>query len=364
MPHARGRVRGERCVLLATVQEVRRQFPGLVGRDKRTGKGEVLTDLLTAITFCERLEQCEAVIERGLQTFVDVGNALLEIRDNRLYRSGYSTFEDYCRDRWGFSRIHAHRLIQAAEVTGNLLPIGNILPATESQVRPLTSLEPEQQREAWRYVVENAPATGITAEQVILAAKIIQAEKREERRAERVEIITSETENISGLGQFNVIYADPAWRYDYSVSTSREIENHYPTMTLDEICALPVSDISADDCVLFMWATSPKLADAIKVLEAWGFIYKTCMVWVKDKIGMGYYARQQHELLLIGTRGNLPTPEPKNRPSSVIYGERTEHSTKPDEVYEVIERMYPEFSRVELFCRTPRKGWYAWGNQL
>jgi len=155
-----------------------------------------LTDLLTEITFCERLEQCEAVIERGLQTFVDVGNALLEIRDNRLYRSDYSTFEDYCRERWGFSKRYANYQIEAAKTMANLGTIVPILPATETQARPLTSLQPEQQREAWRYVVENAPATGITAEQVILAAKIIQAEKREERRAERVEIITNEAENI------------------------------------------------------------------------------------------------------------------------------------------------------------------------
>jgi len=327
-----------------------------------------LTDLLlqeTEITFGEvrRLEQCEAVIERGLKTFVDVGNALLEIRDNRLYRSDYSTFEDYCRERWGWTRNYANKIILSAEVVSNLGTIVPILPATESQARPLTSLQPEQQREAWQYVVDNAPATGITAEQVIQAAKIIQAEKREAKRAERVDIITRETEPIDNYGPFNVIYADPPWRYDYSLSTTREIENQYPTMSIDEICNLKVNDISANDSVLFMWATSPKLAEAIKVLEAWGFTYKTCMVWVKDKIGMGYYARQQHELLLIGTRGNLPTPEPENRPSSVIYGERTEHSTKPEAVYEMIERMYPEFSRAELFCRKPREGWFSWGNQ-
>ena len=134
-------------------------------------------------------------------------------------------------------------------------------------------------------------------------------------------------------------------------------------MTLDEICALPVSGVAASDAVLFLWATSPKLPEAFRVLEAWGFTYKTCMVWVKDKIGMGYYARQKHELLLIATRGNIPTPAPSDRPPSVIEATRLEHSAKPIEFYEAIERMYPTLERLELFSRSPRHGWAVWGNQ-
>ena len=197
----------------------------------------------TEITDSEltRLAECEAVIERGLKTFVDVGNALLEIRDSRLYRAEFGTFEDYCKERWGMKRAHAYRMIEAAQVVETLSPMGDILPTSERQARPLTVLEPEQQREAWQYVVNNAPPTGITAAQVLEAAKIIQAEKREAKRAERVEIITREVEPLDNLGPFNVIYADPPWRYDYSVSTSREIENQYPTMSLEEICALQVA---------------------------------------------------------------------------------------------------------------------------
>ena len=92
-----------------------------------------------------RLTELETVIGRGLQTFVDVGIALLEIRDSRLYRNEYSTFEDYCRDRWAMDRTYAHRTIEAAKVASNLLPIGNI-PVNEAQARPLTSLPPEQQQ--------------------------------------------------------------------------------------------------------------------------------------------------------------------------------------------------------------------------
>jgi hypothetical protein len=103
-----------------------------------------------------RLVECELIIEKGLQTFVEVGNALLEIRDSRLYRRGYATFEDYCKERWGMVRQSANRLISAAEVVQNLQlePIGSI-PETESQIRPLTRLEPALQRAAWNEVVES-----------------------------------------------------------------------------------------------------------------------------------------------------------------------------------------------------------------
>jgi N6-adenosine-specific RNA methylase IME4 len=88
------------------------------------------------------------------------------------------------------------------------------------------------------------------------------------------------------------------------------------------------------------------------------------LVWDKERIGMGYYARQQHELLLIGTRGELPVPEPANRPASVIRIARdNEHSTKPDHFHALIERMYPEYDRIELFARHQREGWAAWGNE-
>ncbi len=316
-----------------------------------------------AISERQELQQHERVIQQGLNTFVEVGQALAAIRDSRLYREDYGTFEDYLRERWGMERRHAYRLIDAAEAVNNVSNWTQISPATESQARPLTKLEPAEQVRAWELVISTAPEGKITAAHVLEAAKVIQAERREEKRAERVEIITHETQDIKNVGRFNIVYADPPWRYEHSISTSRDIENQYPTMELEDICALSVGDISMPDSVLFLWATSPKLSEAMKVMEAWGFTYKTCMVWVKDKIGMGYYARQQHEILLIGSRGNLPTPEPANRPSSIIYGDRLQHSSKPENVYATIEKMYPEYNKVELFCRNARNGWSTWGNQ-
>ena len=167
-------------------------------------------------------------------------------------------------------------------------------------------------------------------------------------------------------GTFNVVYADPPWRYEHSISNSRRIENQYPTMELEDIKKMPERKDwieIAEDAVLFLWATSPKVEEALEVMNAWDFKYRTCMAWIKDKIGMGYYVRQQHELLLIGGRGNSVIPAPENRPSSVIEANRLEHSAKPNEVYLLLERMYPNAKPIELFARTTRKGWTSWGNE-
>jgi len=135
-------------------------------------------------------------------------------------------------------------------------------------------------------------------------------------------------------------------------------------MPLEEICALPVSHLATDAAALFLWTTAPHLQESFDVLAAWGFEYKTTVVWVKDKIGLGYFVRNQHELLLVATRGDMPSPSPANRPASVISAPRREHSRKPDEAYALIEQMYPELPKVELFARQKRSGWQTWGNEV
>ena len=161
-----------------------------------------------------------------------------------------------------------------------------------------------------------------------------------------------------------MIYADPPWRYEFVESESRAIENQYPTLAIDEICALDVPSISNDDAILFMWATSPKLAEAMQVVTAWGFTYRSSAVWVKPQLGMGYYFRQQHELLLVATRGSINAPAPENRPRSVHEAPRQKHSQKPEAFYGLLEAMYPDLPRVELFQRAPRDGWNGWGNEV
>jgi len=170
-------------------------------------------------------------------------------------------------------------------------------------------------------------------------------------------------------GIYNVIYADPPWRYDFSETESRSIEAHYESLELDEICyytdseGTAIQDKIADNAVLFLWATQPKIREALRVIEAWGFDYKTGAIWVKDKIGMGYYFREKHELILVAKKGELAVPEPENRPPSTIEAPRLQHSRKPECVYEIIERMYPGHKYMECFSRTVRPGWTGWGKE-
>lgn len=187
--------------------------------------------------------------------------------------------------------------------------------------------------------------------------------REEQRREERDEKLSAEATSLLDGQEYAVLYADPPWRYEFSKSDSREIENQYPTMTLEEIKALDVPSICHEDAVLYLWATSPKLLDALEVMEAWGFTYRSQAVWVKDKIGMGYWWRNQHEILLVGVKGNFPPPVSDMRVSSVHNAPRFEHSEKPVYFAQQIERWYPDMAKIELFSRSPRVGWTAWGNQ-
>lgn len=204
--------------------------------------------------------------------------------------------------------------------------------------------------------------------EILEAAKQIRAEKAEVRRAERLNNLAEISKGNAELStdqKYPIIYADPPWRYENPPmgGTNRSIENHYPTMTLEEICALPVSDLATEDAMLYLWATAPKLAECFKVIESWGFEYRTNLVWDKELIGMGYHARNQHEILLVAKRGNIPPPSAGTQPSSVHREKRGEHSAKPTFYYEMIEAAYPQLPKIELFSRAPREGWAAWGNQ-
>jgi N6-adenosine-specific RNA methylase IME4 len=170
---------------------------------------------------------------------------------------------------------------------------------------------------------------------------------------------------LSDIGKkYDLITADCPWRYSFSKSKSRKVENHYPTMTVEEICALPIDTIAEENCILFLWATAPKLREALRVMEEWGFEYKTHSIWDKKKIGMGYYWRGRHELLLVGTKGKTHPPLPEVRESSIFEGKRGKHSKKPEYARQMIERMYPDTNKIELFSREYPEGWDVWGNEV
>ena len=170
-------------------------------------------------------------------------------------------------------------------------------------------------------------------------------------------------------GKYRVIYADPPWSYSNSMPDGSDgtramlattPRDHYPTMTLSEICALPVKTWAEDNAVLFLWTTSPLLEESFDVIRAWGFTYKTSFVWDKVKHNVGHYNSVRHEFLLICTRGAC-TPDVQRLFDSVVSIERTAHSVKPDFFYEVIETLYTHGDRLEMFARRSRPGWNAWG---
>jgi len=168
----------------------------------------------------------------------------------------------------------------------------------------------------------------------------------------------------------SVILADPSWQYnDKAMAGKRGSSFKYPVMTVEEIAKLPVQRIAKRNCILFLWATPPMINEALYVMKEWGFKYKTFgFVWIKrskkgtTKIGMGSWTRANAEICLIGTRG-----KPKRKSASIrqiIESIPREHSRKPDEIYERIEKLVGNVSRIELFARHRRKGWSSWGNQL
>lgn len=192
-------------------------------------------------------------------------------------------------------------------------------------------------------------------------AQIAKADRRDERAAEMADRIEAASQEL-GDQLFGVICADPPWRFEpHSRKTGmdRAADNHYPTMTTEEIEAIDVP--AADDCVLFLWATSPMLIDALDVMAKWDFEYKSSFIWAKNVSGTGYWNRNRHELLLVGVRGNVPAPDPSTLYDSVIEAPRGAHSEKPALFYEMIEGMFPDVPRLEMFARDRRPGWTAHG---
>lgn len=171
------------------------------------------------------------------------------------------------------------------------------------------------------------------------------------------------------LGPFPLIYADPPWKFDiYSEKgLERTPDQHYPTLSDREIIDFEVSgrtmaEVAASKAALFMWCTSSNLERALAVMRGWGFDFKSSAVWVKDKTGLGLVFRNQHEVILYGTKGAMPGPQ--FQPPSVFNYPRSRHSAKPIEVRKAIEKMYPDFnetSRLELFARDTAKGWTSHG---
>lgn len=178
----------------------------------------------------------------------------------------------------------------------------------------------------------------------------------------RPAIVTTLAELVAEGRQFRTIYADPPWDYQNRASRGAA-RRHYATMTLDEICAEPVAQLSADDAHLHLWTTNGFLEAAFAVLTAWGFCYKSCFVWAKPQLGAGNYWRVSHEFLLLGVRGRLPFADHSQR--SWLEAPRTAHSRKPDRIRWLVEQVSPP-PYLELYgrqCR-PDSKWTVYGNRV
>ncbi len=169
--------------------------------------------------------------------------------------------------------------------------------------------------------------------------------------------------------RYGVVYADPPWRFEvWSRETglgNTSPDNHYPTLIVEAIIkAFDVPSVAADDAVLFLWSTVPMLPQALAVMAAWDFTYVSLFGWVKNKAGTGYWVRNRLELLLIGKRGNIPCPAPGCQFDSVIEARVGAHSEKPIVFLEMIETMFPNLPKLEIFARGgPIDGWDRWGNE-
>lgn len=212
---------------------------------------------------------------------------------------------------------------------------------------------------------EKAVSTARTAVGSVIKTAL-RTDDKAERRAERERELAEKTRALPNE-KFNVILADPEWQFEpWSRETGmdRAADNHYPTSCTAVIAARDVPSIAAKDCALFLCATAPMLAHAMLVMAVWGFDYVTNWELHKDRVITGYWNRNRHEHLLLGTRGNVPCPAPGQQWESVIEMQVSRHSAKPEAICEMIEAYFPNLPKIELNRRGPaRPGWKAWGNE-
>lgn len=215
---------------------------------------------------------------------------------------------------------------------------------------------------------EQTQIAAMSEKDILAKAKKIRKDQNDKRRGERVEKLKAQSAGnteLSTARKFPVIYMDPPTRFAAGDS-DRSTENHYPTMTEEELAALPIGELATDDAALFIWTTVPWLRKTIRLIEGYGFEYVSEIVWDKQALGLGFWNRNVHETLLIATRGKIPAPDPAVLRPSLYSEARGRHSAKPEYFRDLITSYYPDLPKVELFSRvdgTLPAGWHAWGNE-
>lgn len=263
----------------------------------------------------------------SIDAYFAVGHALLAARE--ALPSDQAFGEWFRSQEFGFSRVWAYTLRSAAEC------------------------EPE---------VRAAVVTQVTTGGTPNIKKAVQQVRaaigggRSDRPALSAPVHTDDPDGPTPT-TFATIVIDPPWRYENTI-TRGAAEDHYPTMSLDELADLDLP--AADNAHLYMWVTNGFLREGFDLLDAWGFTYKACLTWCKPQIGMGNYFRNSTEHVYFGLRGSLPTNA--NNVPTWFTADRTRHSAKPECFYDLVELSSPG-PRLEMFARRRRLGWHTWGNE-
>ena len=306
--------------------------------------------------YASGLDECQAVIEfnryriKTGQQLYNEGKALKEIEVQRA------------RLRQEATQLVSKGIQQRDMVVENFPP-----PSKASKARDIIAqsigLGSGRQWDKLEYVAEHKPQL---LNEIKPDGMSIHKAYDETRREVSQAAINPEPELPEGI--FQVFYMDPPWKYNNS-GLGGSAENHYRTRSVDEMLdrlkELNFASHTAPNCVLFLWATNPLLPEALRLIGEVGFQYKTNLTWVKDKPTygkLGFYVYGRHELLLLATQGSML---PKgDKPASVICADARGHSRKPEVVYEIIDQMYPNTRKCELFGRKHRPGWEVWGDQI
>jgi len=262
-------------------------------------------------------------------------SAELDTAANQHARRSGATSKREALSAAGLSKDEAHRCEQLARV-------------------------PEASFEAY-IATKKAAGKAVTADEV---ARMVTKRERKVAVTTVADAATVKTSDLAALSsrgmKFGTILADPPWLYG-NQSTRGATGDHYSGMTVDEIAALPIAGLAADNAHLHFWTTNAFLFESKRIMEAWGFSYRSCYVWVKPQIGMGNYWRVSHEFMLLGIRGSCPFAD--RSLSSWGQFRRGQHSAKPDQIRSLIEKASPG-PRLELFGRRPAPGWVVWGNAI
>jgi N6-adenosine-specific RNA methylase IME4 len=311
-------------------------------------------------TIRDKAEAIRAYARMAHDTQLEMDAAELRLRAERRLGIMLKTERDAGRLKPGVKKDRKSKgLIGAGEAPISLQKLGidKKLSARSQRVGGIAERAFEQMLKQVRTRIEHHAGR--------VSLDVLQADKKG-KRADKERALAKKQAALPDK-RYGVILADPEWKHKPWSDTgmAKSADNHYPTSDVDEIARRPVEKIAAKDCVLFLWATVPMLPEALDVLRAWGFTYKSHAVWKKiypgKRQGMGYWFRINHEILLVGTRGNIPCPAPGENWGSVIEAPIGAHSEKPAKSFELIEAYFPNLPKIELNARKARKGWDAWG---